>query len=258
MLNSSRGVTGLISTRYVYSGPPFFRWSDNGDHEITVARRVESNVTIGPDAIVISRNLARVLGEEPNDRVERRADLTGEHANIVGLPLLGVKRERINIPRFFDHSVECDRRRERSGAIVGVVGLGLDRVAKRAEPKHVRVGCVTARIVRQKAKIAIGMAGQIDLGRGFAQHVADPANAQMLAQLATGRERGGRPWEVSDMQAVQALRIAGERRLAHGDDVRPVFGGDQRNEAILPDEGVVIARGQLEPLRVQDRDIRVE
>ena len=60
------------------------------------------------------------------------------------------------------------------------------------------------------------------------------------------------------MQAVKALRIAGERRLAHGDDVRPVLGGDQRNEAILPDEGVVIARGQLEPLRVQDCDIRVE
>ena len=28
VLNSSRGVTELISTRYVYSGPPFFRWSD--------------------------------------------------------------------------------------------------------------------------------------------------------------------------------------------------------------------------------------
>ena len=37
-----------------------------------------------------------------------------------------------------------------------------------------------------------------------------------------------------------------------------VLEGDQRNEAILPDEGVVIARGQLEPLRVQDRDTRVE
>ena len=80
----------------------------------------------------------------------------------------------------------------------------------------------------------------------------------MVAHLATGWEHGGGPWEVPDMQAVQALRITGERRLTHGDDVRPVLGGDQRNEAILPDEGVVIARGQLEPLRVQDRDTRVE
>ena len=106
--------------------------------------------------------------------------------------------------------------------MVGVVGLGLDRVAKRADPKPVRVGRMVV-VVHQEAKMAIGMAGQIDIGRGFAQHVADPANAN-ARPLATGRERGGRPWEVPDMQAVKALRIAGERRLAHGDDDGPSSG----------------------------------
>src|SRR5262249_54831493 len=67
-----------------------------------------------------------------------------------------------------------------------------------------------------------------------------------------------RPWEVPDMQAVKALRVAGERRLTHRNDIRPVLGGDQRHEAILPYEGVVIARRQLEPLCVQDCDIGVE
>ncbi len=129
-------------------GAAFFQVVGHGDHEFAVARRVESNVAIRPAAIVISRNLAPVPGEDPDDRVERRADLTGEDANIVGLPLPGVKREKINIPRFFDHSVQCDRSRKRSGAIGGVVGLGLDRVAKRAEPKQVRIGRVAARIVR--------------------------------------------------------------------------------------------------------------
>ena len=35
-------------------GPSFFQVVGHGEHEITVARRVESNVTIGPCAIVIS------------------------------------------------------------------------------------------------------------------------------------------------------------------------------------------------------------
>ena len=112
--------------------------------------------------------------------------------------------------------------------------------------------------MRQQSEVAIGVAGQVDLGRGFAQHVADPANFHMVAELAAGGERGGRPGEVADVQAIKALGIAGVSRLADGDHVGAVLGGDQRNEAILPDQGVVVARGQFEPLRVQDRHVRVE
>jgi hypothetical protein len=58
---------------------------------------------------------------------------------------------------------------------------------------------------------------------------------------------------------VQAIGArAGEGAVAHLDDVFSVFRHNQRGDAVLPDEGVVVAGTQFEPRGVHDRHVGVE
>ena len=139
-----------------------------------------------------------------------------------------------------------------------VVRLGFDGVAEWTETECVRVRGRPALVVRDQAEVAVGPLGKCQACRFFAEDIADPSNTQLLPKLAPGGDGGRRPGEVADVQPVEAIRIACVCSLASENEVGSILGSDHRDKPILPDQGGIVARPQLEPLRVQDRHIRVE
>src|SRR5208337_5600479 len=109
-----------------------------------------------------------------------------------------------------------------------------------------------------EAEVGNACSGQRDFGRGLARWVADPVHRQLLAEFATGRQEPRRAGEVTHVKAIEARGVAGISTFAYLNDVFSVFRGQDRRETVLPDQGRIVAGGQLEPLGVEDRHEGVE
>ncbi len=88
--------------------------------------------------------------------------------------------------------------------------------------------------------------------------VAQPGDLQRFAGSPAGGINTGWPGKRAEMQPINAVVTAAERTLADLNDVPAILRRDDRRDAILPEQGQVVAVGQFESLRIQNCHVRVE
>ena len=134
----------------------------------------------------------------------------------------------------------------------------LDDVADAADPEldPRRVDAVGRLAVDAEERVAGGR--QLDLLLDLAGRVAEEPDLDLLAGLAAGRHDRRRPRERADVQPVLARPVPAVARLPDLHDVLAVRRDHDRAPAVLAGQRGVVADGQLEPLRVEDGDVRVE
>ncbi len=86
----------------------------------------------------------------------------------------------------------------------------------------------------------------------------EEAHLDLIAQFSTGRVNGDRPREVAHVQSVIAVPIPAVRTLADLDVILAVGRSENRRGRVLLQQWRIVSRNQLEPLGIEDGDVRIK
>ena len=120
---------------------------------------------------------------------------------------------------------------------------GIPRRRRRFGREHLMVRVLLGRYRDRAGKRALGV---------------DETHVDFRARLAARGEDHVRTAEVADMQTIEGARRTTVGRLADHHEVIPVVLRDEGTKAVLPMQDRVIGRRLLEPILVEDRDVRIE
>src|SRR5262245_5239955 len=140
--------------------------------------------------------------------------------NVIDLALLGGEPEEIDIARFVNHTVECDRRRHGLvGLCNGIVWFLLNDVTKvgetEANARRRNTSCVLA---ESRERLLRHRGGELDLLLDRTGGVANESDFHFFAELAAGGHHGRRTREGADVQAILASAVATIRAFVNFDD----------------------------------------
>ena len=243
------GEVGLAAAEVVFDA-----------HEIlAVFGHVEPEDRVGPLGVVVARHGAAVGLEHVDHGIEAGPQPAGVALHLEGLPLLRRKPEVIDVAGLLDHAVERERgigRRRRGGFVVGLL---LEGIAARRDPEGQGGGAGAAVVGRkQPVRAADRHGGHVELPHDRSRCIAEKGDGHLLARLAPGGVDGRGTREPADVEAVAGTAVAAIGGFADLHQVAAILGGEHREDAVLERGRRVIGDGELKPLGVDDRDVRIE
>ena len=230
----------------------------DGEEILAVGRNRETEIGVGAAGVVVGSDPLPGRVVQHHHRIDRRAEPPAEAFDFVRFAFLRLEFEVIDVAGSLQNAVEGQRQLGRRGLFDRVVRLLLQNVSMLREPERNPGRSGAGRVFRNEFEVGNLLAGELDLFHDVARRIAEEPYLDLVAQLASRGINGDRPRERADVQAVVRVSIPPVGTFADLDVILAVGRRDDRGGRVLLQEGRIVGGDELEPLRIENGDIRVE
>ena len=207
--------------------------------------------------IVVDGQLPAVGIGQPQDRIQRRAELAGGDLGDDLLAGAAFDAENVDVARPVDAAVDDHRQRDRLGMgrdRRSVPAPGIRAANRERRGRNWRSTCCCG---RRSAECPTPRPAASTVSAGAVQVAADQLDRGLLAGRAAQRENGGDVGQLAERDAVDEILAAAVERVADFQRVLPGL-GNLAVEGRIGAEAVVVAVGQFVSPRNRESPRRLE